>query len=76
MAALYGRIRGYNSRGPMQRKAHTVTGSEEIVAQLETWEHSIRVQLNRDGGYEVLIGEKHTPRRILAQGNLADSEGA
>jgi hypothetical protein len=69
MAALYGRMNG--SRGEVTRCGTKASG---IQAKLETWEGSVRVTLDADGTFEVWMGDKSSPRVLVAQGNVNTRE--
>lgn len=61
MAPLYGRMQG--ERGEVTR-----TANWEIESKLETWEGSIRTELERDGSFRVYIGSKSNPTQLIAKG--------
>jgi hypothetical protein len=67
MAALYGRMKG--NRGEVTR-----CGGSIITSKLETWEGSIRTELEKDGSFRVTIGEKGYPNIVVAQGNVTTRE--
>lgn len=67
MAALYGRLQG--NRGQTTRMGSKNSG---IWSRLETWEGSIRTELQADGSFEVWIGDKSDPRNMIASGNIND----
>jgi hypothetical protein len=69
MAALYGRMSG--ARGEVTR---TGTPGSGIQAKLETWEGSVKVELQADGSFEVWMGDKSNPRIMVAQGNVNTRE--
>lgn len=68
MANLYGRLQG--SRGEATR-----LGNLDITAKLETWEGSIRVTLDKNGQYTVLVGDKSSPNKLVAVGNVNTAAG-
>ncbi len=74
MSALYGRLRPYGpelrSRPEVTRQAHSA-----IEAQLETWEGAVAVELRADGSYEVRVGTKRNPARVIARGNIDTTKG-
>ena len=63
MANLYGRLQG--ARGEATRIGHT-----NIRAKLETWNGSVEVVLEKDGAFTVRIGDKYSPRQVVASGNV------
>lgn len=63
MAALYGRLQG--NRGQATRIGH-----HEIYSKLETWDGSIKTELDRDGNFNVYIGDKSMPGTLVATGNV------
>jgi hypothetical protein len=67
MAALYGRMRG--NRGEVTRCGHDI-----VTSKLETWQGSIRTELEKDGSFRVTIGEKYGPNIVIAQGNVNTRE--
>jgi hypothetical protein len=69
MAALYGRM--YGEKGVVTRTAH-----QDITSHLETWDGSILTNLKKDGRYEVYIGEKDSPKILVATGNVNETEDA
>jgi hypothetical protein len=69
MAALYGRLQG-------SRQEDTRTGHDEIHSRLETWEGSMETQLHAEGSFRVYVGEKYSPRHLIAEGNVNDYVGA
>lgn len=69
MAALYGRIQG--NRGEATRMGSANSG---IHSELETWDGSIRTELEADGSFRVYIGSKLYARHIIASGNVNNGE--
>lgn len=48
------------------------TSSTLISGQLETWHGGILTTLDRDGNFQVYIGDKGTPTKLIATGNVDD----
>ena len=67
MANLYGRMKDATKSNAVEV---TRTAATEIYSKLETWHGSIRTELDRDGNFVVLIGDKQNPSRIIATGNV------
>ena len=68
MANLIGHIHSDRSHASRLSSRH-------ITAQLETWDGSIRVDLDKDGNASVQVGEKGLPRLLVWRGNI-DQKGA
>lgn len=67
MAALYGRLQG--NRGQVTRMGHAT-----IESKLETWDGSIKTVLCKDGDFQVYVGDKSYPNRLVISGNVNDGE--
>ena len=65
MAALIGYLQG--NRGEVSRCGSKNSG---ISANLETWKGSIRVVLSANGNCHVMIGSKHSPSKLVYEGNV------
>lgn len=66
MSALYGRVIGDAAKTEATRRGH-----HSIVTRAETWQGIIRVEVNRGGGFDVTMMDKHgNSKRVLVQGNL------
>ena len=67
MAALIGRLKGDKQRSGEVTRLR----DNHVHAQLETWDGSIRVALDKEGGFVCSIGTKDDPTLItVATGNV------
>jgi hypothetical protein len=41
-----------------------------MYSQLETWDGAIKTEIDRDGNFNVYIGDKTNPTTLIATGNV------
>jgi hypothetical protein len=56
------------------RREVTRTAARMIQTKPETWEGSIKTELDADGTYRVFTGGKHDARNFIATGNVNNGE--
>ena len=60
----------YAAHALRRRRVYGHTHCPIVWSRLETWEGSIDVTLDRNGDFEVRMGEKNYPRTLIAAGNV------